>query len=339
MGLDLMDALRRDLSNARSLDDVNALKIAYLGKKSEIRQQLKNLSEASEELRRTRAPALNQAREELERALEEAGNRLSLTEANREIREQWQDLTLPPWGIERGARHPLTLVERFFIDRLDRIGYQFVDGPEIETAFRNFDALNIPEHHPARDVQDTFWLENGLLLRSHTSTVQILALEKNREALPIKIISPGKVYRNEKVDASHLANFHQFEGMSVGVGVSFAHLLATLDYIVRSIFSADRWKTRIKPKFYPYTEPSIGVDIRDRDGSGAWITILGAGMVHSNVFRTLGYDPDMVSGFAFGIGVSRVTALLSGVDDMKSLYGLDLRVHRGLSGFCQSIGA
>lgn len=335
----LLLSLQKAIGTVNSLGEIKDLKVKFLGKKSEIRQQLSSLGKFPEDARKLRAAEVNILRLMLEEALDNAEARLIEETYARDIEEKWVDLSLPGRLDRRGALHPLTRIERFFIKRLEKVGYSWVDGPEIETAFRNFDALNIPDHHPARDVQDTFWLENGYLLRSHTSTVQIQTLEKSRGILPIKIIAPGKVYRNETIDATHLANFHQFEGMYVDENVTLANLLATLEYIVRGIYSDALWEMRVKPKFYPYTEPSIGVDIRSRNGKGDWITVLGAGMVHPNVFRALGYDPGKVSGFAFGIGVSRIAAQITGVTDMKSLYELDLRVHAAVANLIHNVGS
>jgi len=212
-----------------------------------------------------------------------------------------------------------------------------VDGPEVEHPFYNFDALNIPEHHPARDMQDTFWVTGGLLLRSHTTTVQARVLESKPE-LPIRVASLGRVYRNEAVDATHLAMFHQFEGIWVDRGLGFHHLKGTLAFIARALFGAER-RVRFKPKFYPYTEPSVGVDVSCAvcDGAGCeachgagWVTILGAGMVHPKLFLQFGYDPDEVSGIAFGLGTTRMAAQWAGVSKVRSLYETDMRVHAAL---------
>lgn len=335
----LLLSLQDALLHVESLEEIKELKVQFLGKKSQIRQALSQLGALPSDIRKERASEVNALRLQLEHTLEKAESHLVEKSYLHDIETNWMDLTLPGSMSGHGARHPLTRIERFFIERMRKVGYAWVDGPEIETAFRNFDALNIPDHHPARDVQDTFWLENGQLLRSHTSTVQIHALENAKGRLPIRIVAPGKVYRNETVDATHLANFHQFEGMYVDEHVTFAHLLATLEFIVRGIYSEALWEMRVKPKFYPYTEPSIGVDIRARDGGGNWITVLGAGMVHPNVFRALGYDPEKVSGFAFGIGVSRIAAQVTGVTDMKSLYELDLRVHAAVANLVQNLGS
>jgi phenylalanyl-tRNA synthetase alpha chain len=228
------------------------------------------------------------------------------------------------------------------MDVLRRLGFQMVDGPEVDSPFYNFDALNIPEHHPARDMQDTFWLDGDprLLLRSHTTTIQARVLEKRPE-LPVRIAAVGRVYRNEAVDATHLAMFHQFEGIWVDKGLTFAHLKGTLAFVARSLFGESR-RVRFKPKFYPYTEPSIGVDVSCGVCGGVgcsachgagWVTILGAGMVHPKLFLQFGYDPDEVSGIAFGFGTTRMASQWSGVHKVRSLYEPDLRVlhalHRG----------
>jgi phenylalanyl-tRNA synthetase alpha chain len=236
----------------------------------------------------------------------------------------------------------LEVVERRCLEVLRQLGFEVANGPEVEHPYYNFDALNIPEHHPARDMQDTFWVQGGLLLRSHTTTVQARILEANREkgasALPIRIASMGRVYRNEAVDATHLAMFHQLEGLWVDRGLTFAHLKGVLDFVARSLFG-DR-KVRFKPKFYPYTEPSVGVDLAcgvcggkgcEACHGAGWVTILGAGMVHPKVFKEFGFDPNEVSGIAFGLGTTRMAAQWSGVTRPKSMYESDLRVHDALS--------
>ena len=239
---------------------------------------------------------------------------------------------MPGQTTRRGARHPLTVVENQCMDVLRRLGFKLVDGPEIDDAYHNFDALNIPEHHPARDMQDTFWVTGGLLLRSHTTTVQARVLS-SKPSLPIRIASAGRVYRNEAVDATHLAMFHQLEGLWVDRGLTFANLKGLLSFIAKSLYGEGR--IRFKPKFYPYTEPSVGVDLACAlcDGEGCeachgagWVTILGAGMVHPKVFKEFGYDPDEVSGIAFGLGTTRMAAQWAGVSKVKSLYDQELAV-------------
>lgn len=317
------------LAAAKTTLELDGLRRTFLGKKSALNDLFASMKSVPADQKAEFARALNafKARAEAELTKAEAAARRAETAAR--IEAEWSDLSLPGTVNPRGALHPLTDIERNCLSVLNMLGFGFADGPEVETAFRNFDALNVPEHHPARDAQDTFWLENNLLLRSHTSTVQIKTLQSRRD-LPIRIVSPGRVYRNEAVDATHLACFHQFEGLWVDHDVTFAHLKGTLSFIVQHIFG-DTWEHRFKPKFYPYTEPSIGVDIRARTPDARWITVLGAGMVHPNVFIATGHDPAKVSGFAFGLGISRMVSMAHQVENMKSLYEGDLRVHRGLA--------
>lgn len=316
------------LSAASDLARIEELRRAFLGKQGIVKSQLSLLRDANPTKQREIAIQLNALKEMIENSLAERLERVRVTERMQKIESEWLDLSLPGCKVEQGSIHPLTRVLRRCVAVLNQLGFSQVEGPEVETAFNNFDALNIPEHHPARDVQDTFWLENGFLLRSHTSTVQVRTLLNGRE-LPIKIVSPGRVYRNENVDATHLASFHQFEGLAVDARLSFGDLKAVIDHIISNLFG-DEWEHRYKPKYYPYTEPSIGVDIRSRRDGGRWLTVLGAGMVHPNVFRATGHDPDKVSGFAFGLGISRMVAMAYGVSSMRTLYESDLRVHRAL---------
>jgi len=213
-----------------------------------------------------------------------------------------------------------------------RLGFVVVTGPDIEIPENNFDLLDIPEHHPARDLQDTFWIEQDkLLLRSHTTSVQsrfMMSLGGDESRLPVRIVSPGRVYRNEAVDATHLALFHQFEGLMVGHNIKLSELKGVLEYILKEIYGP-KVKTRHKPKFYPYTEPSIGTDILTK--SGKWITAVGGGMVSPQVLRNFGFDPARISGLAFGFGTSRLTSEFTGAN-MRELYGMDLRVFKNIKG-------
>jgi phenylalanyl-tRNA synthetase alpha chain len=242
------------------------------------------------------------------------------------------DMTLPGAGAAPGALHPVTRIERKCMDAMRRLGFVMASGPEIEGAEFNFDLLDIPKHHPARDMQDTFWIseKDGVLLRSHTTSVQsryMKSLNGDESKLPVRIVSPGRVYRNEAVDSSHLAVFHQFEGLMVGVGIKLSELKGVLEFILREIYGPDV-KIRFKPKYYPYTEPSLGADI---DTGGGWMTIAGAGMVSPRVLRNFGFDPARVSGLAFGFGTSRLAAQFSGAT-MRELYGMDVRVLKNISG-------
>lgn len=336
----LLEAFRRDLAGASSPKELEIVRRTHTGKKSQLKLALRSLKSVPAEDRKTVAKDINLAQQQVEKELAEASVRLEAEALAAQLDAEWQDLSLPGVGVERGARHPVTVTERRAMDVLRRLGFEIVRGPEVEAPFYNFDALNIPEHHPARDMQDTFWVSGGLLLRSHTTTVQARVLEQRPE-LPIRVASMGRVYRNEAVDATHLAMFHQFEGIWVDKGLTFSHLKGTLSFIARELFGAGR-RVRFKPKFYPYTEPSVGVDVACRvcDGAGCsachgagWVTILGAGMVHPKVFLQFGFDPNEVSGIAFGLGTTRMAAQRTGVSKVRSLYEPDLRVlktlHRG----------
>lgn len=313
----------------RTLRECEELSQRYLGKKGVVKSLFEDIKTIDKSQRKSYSTEINKTKAFFESSLAAIRERLGREELNERLDSEYIDITLPGTIGEKGARHPLTLIERKCLKLLGTLGFKLADGPEIETPYHNFDALNIPEHHPARDLQDTFWLENQMLLRSHTSTVQIRVLEQCQE-FPVKIVCPGKVYRNESVDATHLACFHQFEGMWIDKDVRFSHLKGTLEFIVQQLYGDD-WDYRFKPKYYPYTEPSIGVDIRHRATNANWITILGAGMVHPNVIRKTGHDPETYQGFAFGLGVSRMVAQAYDVVNMKSLYEGDLRVHRTLA--------
>jgi phenylalanyl-tRNA synthetase alpha chain len=286
------------------------------------------------------AKAINDAAAIVEAELSDAVARIEAEALRIRLAADWLDLSMPGVAVPRGARHVVSIVEDRILEVLRQLGFELVDGPEVEDPYYNFDALNIPEHHPARDLQDTFWVTGGLLLRSHTTTVQARVLEAANGKGPIRIACAGRVYRNEAVDATHLAMFHQLEGLWIDRGLTFAHLKGVLTFIAQSLYGNDR-KIRFKPKFYPYTEPSVGVDLSCIvcGGSGCeachgagWVTILGAGMVHPKVFLEFGFDPKEVSGIAFGLGTTRMAPQAAGVRNVRSLDEQDLRVHQGLRG-------
>ncbi len=332
----LLAAFRADLGAAAdpaALDDVRR---RHAGKKSALKSLLRELRDLPADERPRVAAEINAAQATVEAELEQAAQVVEARALEARLEAEWQDLTLPGVAPRRGARHPLTDVERRTMQVLRRLGFTVVDGPEVEHPFYNFDALNIPEHHPARDMQDTFWVTGGWLLRSHTTTVQARVLEQRPEP-PVRVASLGRVYRNEAVDATHTAMFHQLEGIWIDRGLTFAHLKGTLAFIVRSLYGEGR--LRFKPKFYPYTEPSIGVDLAcgvcggagcDACHGAGWITILGAGMVHPKLLIQFGYDPDEISGIAFGLGTTRMSAQWAGVSKSATLYEQDLRVHHRL---------
>jgi phenylalanyl-tRNA synthetase alpha chain len=332
-----LNQFRDELANASTPEALADLRTRYLGKKSYVKTALKSLGAMPAEERPKFAASVNEAAATIEKELDQATARVAEAAIAKQIESEWQDLTLPGIAQQRGAVHPLTEVQEKCMDVMRRLGFVLEEGPDIETPYYNFDALNIPENHPARDMQDTFWLPDNKLLRSHTTTVQARVLQR-KPPLPIKVVAAGRVYRNEAVDATHLAMFHQFEGIWVEEGLTFGDLKGTLLEIAKSIYGEEH-AFRFKPKYYPYTEPSVGMDIQcavcfgktDQcptcKGAG-WITILGSGMIHPKVFIEFGYDHTKVSGIAFGLGTTRIAAQAAGMTALKPLYEQDLRVHR-----------
>ena len=333
----LLAAFREALAAAGTPDALAEVTRLHTGKKSPIKEALKSLGALPPDERPAAARALHEAQATLEAELNARRAAVEAEALDAQLAAEWQDLSLPGVAPARGLRHPVLDTQDRLLGIMRRLGFTLVDGPEVEHPYYNFDALNIPEHHPARDLQDTFWLDGKLLLRSHTTTVQARVLQ-GRPELPVRVVSAGRVYRNEAVDATHLAMFHQFEGIWVDYDLTFAHLKGVLALLAREVYGAGA-KIRFKPKFYPYTEPSIGVDLAcavcGGEGCAAchgagWVTILGAGMIHPSVFREFGYDPDEVSGIAFGIGTTRLAAQRVGITRVRSLYEMDTRVHTAI---------
>lgn len=341
MGTELIriyDAFAGDLAQAVDPAGVDDVRRRHLGKKAPVREALSQLRTLAPEERPAFAREVQQTLARMEAEIDGKAQTIEAAALDARLADEAVDRTLPPIEPPQGGRHPVTLVERRCEAVLRQLGFEVVDGPEVEHPWFNFDALNIPEHHPARDLQDTFWVEGGWLLRSHTTTIQARILAATPTP-PLRVMARGRVYRNEAVDATHLAMFHQFEGIWVEPGLTFAHLQGVLNFVARSLYG--NHPTRFKPKFYPYTEPSVGVDLacvtcsgrgggcESCHGSG-WVTILGAGMIHPKVLRGFGYDPEAVSGIAFGLGTTRMAAQWAGVARIKSLYETDLRVHAAL---------
>lgn len=343
----LLDAFRADLAAVADPSALDDLRRKHTGKKSPLKLALRSLRDVPPDERPAVAQEINEARETIESELETAAAEIETRALEAQVAAEWVDLTLPGIAPQRGGRHPVSMVQDHILEVLRQLGFDLVEGPEVEHPYYNFDALNIPEHHPARDMQDTFWVTGGYLLRSHTTTVQARVLEeaagRGADALPIRVASAGRVFRNEAVDATHTAMFHQLEGIWIDRGLGFDHLKGVLAFIARALYGERR--IRFKPKYYPYTEPSVGLDLACStcDGTGSvgelpceachaagWVTVLGAGMVHPNVFREFGFDPDEVSGIAFGLGTTRMAAQKYGVTRVKSLYEQDLRVFRRL---------
>ena len=320
----LMDLLARALdevaraSDERSLDGV---RIRYLGKKGEVTQQLKSLGSLPAAERPAAGQAINEAKQQLQEALDRRRTELQREQLAQRLARERIDITLPGRGQRNGGLHPVTLtlqeIERLFVET----GYTVADGPEIEDDYHNFAALNIPEHHPARAMHDTFYCNADLLLRTHTSNVQIRYMNEHRP--PLRVIAPGRVYRCDS-DMTHTPMFHQVEGILVDEGITFAHLKGVLEDFAEHIFGAGV-RTRFRPSYFPFTEPSAEVDIM---GGNGWLEILGCGMVHPAVLENVGIDSRKYSGFAFGMGVERIAMLRYGINDIRLFFENDLRFLR-----------
>lgn len=321
-------------------DALEQIKARYLGKSGQITELLKGLGKLAPDERKTAGATINQAKERVEGALNARRESIRRAALESRLAEESLDVTLPGRGEERGGLHPVTrTLER--IEALFRsIGFEVADGPEIETDFYNFTSLNTPENHPARSMHDTFYLQDekggvadGVLLRTHTSPIQARYMQAHvakyghLETMPeIRIIAPGRVYRVDS-DATHSPMFHQVEGLWIGENVSFADLKGVVADFLRRFFESDDLKVRFRPSFFPFTEPSAEIDVAFKGGSldGRWLEIAGCGMVHPNVLRHAGIDPEKYTGFAFGFGPDRLTMLRYGVNDLRLFFDGDLR--------------
>jgi phenylalanyl-tRNA synthetase alpha chain len=321
---------RAAIGGATSSSELEALRVRYLGRSGALTQILKSLGTLPAGERPLVGAAANEAKRELEAQLE-TRLRETLARERRQARERARpDLTLPGRRPARGSVHPLTRVREEIVAVFMGLGFSVAEGPQIETDFYNFEALNIPRDHPARDMQDTFYLSPETLLRTHTSPVQIRTMRA--QAPPVRIIVPGVVYRRD-ADITHSPMFHQVEGLAVDASVTMADLKGTLELFAREMFGA-RSKIRFRPSFFPFTEPSAEVDVLcflcGGDGcrvckQSGWLEILGSGMVHPQVLRNVGYDPEAVTGWAFGMGIERIAMLKYGVDDIRLFFENDLR--------------
>jgi phenylalanyl-tRNA synthetase alpha chain len=326
----LKDQIAHELSSITSLDDAKRVRIVIFGRKglfAECYELLKNLDK---DVRRSTGQDLNTLKAAAERSLNDVETRYADVERRRRERELSIDVTLPGRQPVIGRRHPLTMVQDEIIRIFASLGFAIAEGPDIESDYYNFEALNIPKDHPARDMQDTFYIKPGVVLRTQTSSVQIRTMEKQKP--PIRIISPGCVYRHDQ-DISHTPMFHQVEGLMVDKKISFSDLKGVLQIFVHEMFGKDI-PVRFRPSYFPFTEPSAEVDIGcvicKGVGCGVcktsgWLEILGSGTVHPQVFRNISYDPDEISGFAFGMGVERIAMIKYGIDDIKQFYNNDIR--------------
>ena len=315
----LKKQLSKDLNKASNSKDLQDLKIKYLGKKGKISLLSKDLRKLSQNERPKAGKAINFLRVFFEEQIQVLTKRIEEQEINAILDKETIDISLPVDSEKLGNLHPITKtidkICQYFLSR----GYSIEDGPEIESEYYNFDALNIPEDHPARDMHDTFYIDAEMLLRTHTSPVQIRSILKSKA--PLKIICPGKVYRSD-ADQTHTPMFHQIEGLLIDEKVNFGNLKQELtDFL--NYFFGKKLKVRFRPSYFPFTEPSAEVDIMDKKG---WLEIMGCGMVHPNVLKEAGVDPKKYSGFAFGLGIERMTKLDYQMDDMRLLFENDLRL-------------
>ncbi|EOT25519.1 phenylalanyl-tRNA synthetase alpha chain [Eubacterium sp. 14-2] len=324
----------REIQNSDGLAKLNDVRVAFLGKKGELTAVLKGMKDVLPEERPIVGQLVNETRESIEKLIEETKARLEAAERDLRLKQEVIDVTLPARKNPVGHRHPNTIaleeVERIFIG----MGYEVVEGPEVEYDYYNFEALNIPANHPAKDEQDTFYINDRILLRTQTSPVQVREMEKGK--LPIRMIAPGRVFRSDEVDATHSPSFHQIEGLVIDKHITFADLKGTLAEFAKQLFGEET-KVKFRPHHFPFTEPSAEVDVtcfkcggkgcRFCKGSG-WIEILGCGMVHPRVLEMSGIDSEEYSGFAFGMGLERIALLKYEIDDMRLLYENDDRFLR-----------
>jgi len=314
-----------------SLEKLNDIKVAFLGKKGELTEVLKGMKDVSAEERPMIGQMVNETREAIEAVFESARNEMAKKKREFQMKNEVLDVTLPAKKNNVGHRHPNTIaleeVQRIFIG----MGYEVVEGPEVEYDYYNFEALNIPANHPAKDEQDTFYINENIVLRTQTSPVQVREMEKGK--LPIRMIAPGRVFRADEVDATHSPSFHQVEGLVIDKNVTFADLKGTLAEFAKELFGPDT-KVKFRPHHFPFTEPSAEMDVtcfkcggkgcRMCKGEG-WIEILGCGMVHPRVLEMSKIDPEEYTGFAFGVGLERIALLKYEIDDMRLLYENDVR--------------
>ena len=324
-------ALQR-IEEAKNLDELEQVRVEILGRKGSLAQF--NLGALPQEDRKAAGKALNAAKQEITGAFETREQRFASEALNVRLKDEWLDLTLPAPGVRPGSLHPVTIIQNEIEDLFTSLGFAVLDGPEVETEYHNFDALNIPPEHPARDMQDTFWLSNGHLLRTHTSPVQVRGMEKLGP--PLRMIAPGRVFRNEEVDASHEHTFYQLEGMMIDHNVSVAHLIYFMKTLLSAIFHREA-VVRLRPGYFPFVEPGFELDIQCLICGGpgcpvckhsGWVELLPCGLVNPRVLRMSGIDPEEWNGFAFGLGLTRLAMMRYGIDDIRLFASGDLRFLR-----------
>ncbi|MDP4163402.1 MAG: phenylalanine--tRNA ligase subunit alpha [Bacillota bacterium] len=330
---ELQEEALKKIEESTNLKELNEVRVAYLGKKGPITEVLRGMGKLSAEERPKMGALVNVVREVIAEKMEEKQNMLEDAEVLEKLASETIDVTLPGSPVRVGNHHPLTSIIEEIEDLFIGMGYEVAEGPEVEKDYYNFEALNLPKGHPARDMQDSFYITEEILLRTHTSPVQARTMEKHQGKGPIKIICPGKVYRRDNDDATHSHQFMQIEGLVIGENIRMSDLKGTLEVFAKKMFGDDR-EIRLRPSFFPFTEPSVEMDISCKicGGKGCsvckktgWIEILGAGMVHPNVLEMAGYDSKKYTGFAFGMGPERIAMLKYGVDDIRHFYTNDVR--------------
>lgn len=329
---ELQNQALEQIAAAANVKELNDVRVAYLGKKGPVTEVLKGMGKLSAEERPKMGALVNVVRETISKSMEKKQERLEAAAIEQKLAQESIDVTLPGRPVKQGGRHPLTRVAEEIEDLFIGMGYTVAEGPEVEQDFYNFEALNLPKDHPARDMQDTFYITPELLMRTHTSPVQVRTMQKHEGRGPVKIICPGKVYRRDSDDATHSHQFAQIEGLVVGENIRMSDLKGTLDVFAKKMFGEDR-EIRLRPSFFPFTEPSVEVDVSCMCGGKGcsickgtgWIEVLGAGMVHPNVLEMAGFDSTKYTGFAFGMGQERIAMLKYGIDDIRHFYTNDLR--------------
>jgi len=331
---DLHASALAQLESASTLEAIEAVRVEALGRKGKLSEVSKAFAKLTAEERARVGKLLNSVKQDLESKIEARKAALDAQALDARLESEWFDMTLPAPGVRPGSLHPVTQVQQELEELFVSMGFTVLDGPEVETEYYNFDALNIPGDHPARDMQDTFWLTDGRLLRTHTSPVQIRGLETLKA--PLKMIAPGRAFRNEEVDASHEHTFYQLEGMMVDRDVSVAHLIYFMKTLLSAIFHREV-TVRLRPGFFPFVEPGFELDIQCLICGGpgcsvckqsGWVELLPCGLVHPAVLRNGGADPEMWGGFAFGLGLTRLAMMRYGVDDIRLFMSGDLRFLR-----------
>ncbi|KUO48864.1 MAG: phenylalanine--tRNA ligase subunit alpha [Desulfitibacter sp. BRH_c19] len=328
----IRDQAYSEITDCQDMSNLEGIKIKFLGKKGELTSLLRGMGQLTSEERPKVGKIANEVRDSIQKLLDQKLEDLKVKETEAKLKQEQQDVTLPGYKIGVGRIHPISQVLNEIQDIFQGLGYSIAEGPEIESDYYNFEALNLPKDHPARDMQDSFYITSEVLLRTHTSPVQVRVMEKIAPKLPVRIIAPGKVFRRDD-DATHSPMFHQVEGLLIDREVTLGDLKGTLLAFAKAMFG-EGVEIRLRPSYFPFTEPSAEVDIscvmchgsgcRVCSGTG-WLEILGSGMVHPRVLEMSGYDPEEVRGFAFGMGVERIAMLKYGINDLRLFFDNDIR--------------